>query len=251
MAQQLAVVVHTCDAPAYQRLWNGFFYCWRKYQPKPWPKIYFMNEELPPYEHIDARLWNSNNPRLHWLPTGRGEWSTRLIEGLNLVPEKYVLYMQEDFWLRQYLSMHDIERMISCLQIYGGQAVRIMGSGERLMDSLHPLQRTETLRRFRIDSPYFFGHASTVWLKSHLRDCLSLDETPWMNCWQGNERCKRMDPEPVHFHFPFEWYHEVHDNVKRTAAWSKADGDRSLPGELSSYGQKILKEMNDGMGRHN
>ena len=77
--------------------------------------------------------------------------------------------------------------------------------------------------------------------------CLAPGENPWINCVNGNERCKKMDPPPVHFHYPFEWYNAVHVNVKRTMTkeeWRKTDMDRSLPGRINAYGQYIIKEMN-------
>jgi hypothetical protein len=174
-------------------------------------------------------------------PTGKGEWSDRLIRGLVNIPEPYVLYMQEDFWLKRTLNDVQLETMMYYAK--QGHATRIMGKGKKLTETLHPHEPPNLLRRFKIDSPYFFGHAATIWYKPHLMACLGPGEDPWRNCYEGNERCKCMHPEPVHYHYPFEWYEEVHNNVKRTPAWKDANGDRSLPGEISQYGLDIIKEM--------
>lgn len=245
--KNLAVVLHTCDA--YERLWKGWAYCWNKFQAgtelDACPR-YFVTEEKPLPRPLRGRMHNIN--------TGKGEWSDRLLRALVNIPESYVLYMQEDFWLKDTIMDQMLEIMMKHAKC--GDAVRIMGSGKRLVETLENPGKPrlgvnflgnrvegEDLCRFRIDSPYFFGHAATIWYKPHLIRCLAPGENPWMNCWQGNERCKRMDPRPVHFHYPFEWYEEVHNNVKRTPAWKNAGGDRSLPGELSAYGHQILKEM--------
>ena len=114
------------------------------------------------------------------------------------------------------------------------------------MDSMAPPRMEEPFRRFGIQSPYFFGHAATVWYKHHLMRCLGPGENPWKNCYYGNERCKTFKPAPIHLHYPFEWYQAVHNNVKRTPAWKDANGDRSLPGEISAYGKEIMKELKHG-----
>lgn len=236
--KDLAIILHTCDA--YERLWNGWAYCWKKFQKGTLLntcKIYFMNEtrKLP---HSMFSL------RTQYAPTGPGEWSDRLIRGLVNIPEPYVLYMQEDFWLDKTLQDFTLNQIM--YYIRQGHAVRIMGKGKRLMESLQPPRPPELLQRFAHKSPYFFGHAATVWYKPHLMRCLGPGENPWWNCHEGNMRCWAMNPQPVHYHYPFEWYQEVHNNVKRTPAWKDAKGDRSLPGTISTYGRQILKEMQDG-----
>lgn len=245
MTKDLAIVLHTCDA--YERLWEGFFYCWKKFQTNTEldrSNFYFMNEDVSPHATIPDRYWSSGNIQQIWKPTGKGEWSNRLIRGLVNIREPYVLYMQEDFWLQT--TLHDLELKLLMKYARQGEAVRIMGSGKRLVESLAPPVRGENLRRFAHKSPYFFGHAATIWYRPHLMRCLGPGENPWINCCKGNERCWAMNPQPVHYHYPFEWYQEVHNNVKRTKHWKYANGDRSLPGEYSVYGKRILKEMQSG-----
>jgi hypothetical protein len=250
--KDLAVVLHTCDA--YERLWPGWLYCWKKFQTGTdlWnTKLYFVNEEkMPP----NLSIYTYDLPSLaKWRPTGKGEWSDRLLKALSNIPEPYILYMQEDFWLKDRLSNSALRLIMD--YISHGDAVRIMGCGSKLMKTLHPPQpafkstslgirvKKEALRRFYLDSPYFFGHAATIWYKPHLIKCLGPGENPWINCARGNERCKLMEPPPIHYHYPFEWYEAVHANVKRIPAWKDAKGDRSLPGRLTSYGMHILQEM--------
>jgi hypothetical protein len=233
--KDLAVILHTCDA--YERLWDGWWYCWKKFQKNTdldKVPLYFMNECISP-----SRADYLSD--VEWRPTGVGEWSDRLIRGLANIPEPYVLYMQEDFWLDKTLTDTQLQEIMDW--VTQGEAVRIMGEGKRLVESLLPPIKYEPLRRFAHRSPYFFGHAATVWYKHHLMRCLGPGEDPWRNCHEGNLRCWAMQPQPVHYHYPFEWYQEVHNNVKRTQAWKYANGDRSLPGEISTYGQRILKEM--------
>lgn len=233
--KDLAIVLHTCDA--YEFLLQGWAHCWNKFQKHTsldHSPLYFLNEEKPvPPEMIETKCIPT--------PTGKGEWSDRLIRGLVNIPEPYVLYMQEDFWLKDVLTDFILEILMYWAQ--EGDAVRIMGSGEKLINSLAPPTMGEPLQRFAHKSPYFFGHAATIWYKPHLMSCLGPGEDPWRNCHEGNLRCWNKVPLPIHYHYPFEWYHEVHNNVKRTKHWKYANGDRSLPGELSWYGDRILKEI--------
>lgn len=242
--KDLAVVLHTCDA--YERLWSGWWYCWKKFQKDTLlnhfeTPLYFLNEEKAPilepawsYEECDAQF--------RWRPTGTGEWSDRLIKGLTDIPEPYVLYMQEDFWLRDTLTDPMLETMMYYAE--SGQAVKIMGSSRKLLDTLHRHKQPELLRQFKIDSPYFFSHSPTIWYKPHLMACLGPGESPWRNETSGNERCKRMIPLPVHYHYPFSWVNGVHKNVWRTFTEKpKVLPDRKEPGLINAYGRQIIKEM--------
>lgn len=238
--KDLAVVLHTCDA--YERLWKGWAFCWRKFQGGTDlydSRLYFMNEKKP----IPLSLFRQGSQVIPY-PTGKGEWSDRLIKGLTNIPEPYVLYMQEDFWLRDTISDGILNELMVEISQRPAHAVKIMGHTPRLAATLQPTMKGEKFQRFKIDSPYFFSHSPTIWYRPHLMACLGPNESPWRNETTGNERCKRMIPLPIHYHYPFSWVNGVHKNVWRTfTKRPKVLPDRKEPGLINAYGRQIIKEM--------
>jgi hypothetical protein len=232
----IAIIMHTCDD--YERLWPGFAWCWLRYFP--WiinaPRLYFVNEEKPMPDEFKAAA------AIH-LPTGPGAWSTRLLKALDQLPHSYILYMQEDFWLKNSgIYAGNIWVLANYLWVKKHQAIRIMGGGPRLLRTLESKRTREAFQRFKLTSPYFFGHAATLWDKEHFMRCLAPGENPWKNCANGTKRCLTMNPRPVHYHYPLVWYHAVHANAKHQQGWKVGDS-KTAPGKLSPYGNEIEDQI--------
>lgn len=107
----IGILVHSFDG--YRRYWPGFLYFYRKHYAEKtsshrrWP-LYFATEQKTPSKDIV--------PFRH-IQTGEGSWGYRLRKALEVIPQSYVLYMQEDMWLNGTLSHSRLEeawgRMIS------------------------------------------------------------------------------------------------------------------------------------------
>jgi hypothetical protein len=83
----ISLILHTCDK--YEFCWQGFLDYFNKYFRIDIPK-YFCNEE----KQLSNHTW-------YQFRSGNGEWSDRLKIILGAIPTKYVIYMQEDFWLQK------------------------------------------------------------------------------------------------------------------------------------------------------
>ena len=93
---RVSVLLHTCDA--YARFWTGWSRRYQRYWPGAelcWP-LHFANEVAAVRTHV-LRTCDGVTPT--HLPTGTGEFSSRLRHALLALRTPLVLHMQEDMWL--------------------------------------------------------------------------------------------------------------------------------------------------------
>jgi hypothetical protein len=159
----IPVVLHTCDK--YKQFWNPWFYCFKKHVKPPF-KIYFLSEEEDP-DFIDEVIV---------IKTGKGEWGERLIRGLNLIPESYIYYMQEDFWACKPI---DLSIFLEPFIKYGMDALRI--SNESYLYTLENLKGEPELFKFSQNSKYLMTHQFSLWDKSYFMKFINPNDNPWKN----------------------------------------------------------------------
>lgn len=95
--KDIALVVMSCDA--YEDVANEFFKLFENYVTWWNSNIYYINETK------DKQYKNVTT-----ISTGRGkEWTDRLKYALELIPEKYILYMQEDYLIGKKVDKEDFE----------------------------------------------------------------------------------------------------------------------------------------------
>src|SRR5476651_787877 len=98
---EIALIVHACDR--YQLLYQGFEYFFKR----NWPfyevdiKYYFLTEEADYQSDLFTNI-----------KTGKGEWSDRLLNGLNQIPQTYIIYFQEDMWLSRPVVAETVTKII-------------------------------------------------------------------------------------------------------------------------------------------
>ncbi len=95
-SESVSLLLHTCDA--YARFWAGWARRFHRHWPSSelcWP-LHFANEVATPAAHV---LQGGSSLTLAHLPTGSGEFSSRLRRALLKLRTPLVLYMQEDMWL--------------------------------------------------------------------------------------------------------------------------------------------------------
>src|SRR3990172_4480560 len=169
-----AILIHTFDG--YKWCWPYFYHCFKQHCAPlfQWP-IYFCNET----ETVTFK-------GMKQIKTGHGAWSTRLQHALDHIPERDIIYMQEDF-----LITHcNIEALVSAYNIHLSEEcnitklatnheffVRLLGMN--VIDGL-PLYKQPT------KSPYIMSHQpiaifQRTWLSSTLSEPMdaSQHELQW------------------------------------------------------------------------
>ena len=218
--------VHTCDD--YQQFWNGWHVSYEKFWPKEldW-NVYFVNEEIDcPYNDVtqiktfkSKKEWieetrevdSQGNP----LPT-KGSmkqfdhgWSDRLIMALDNIEEEYLLYVQEDMWLK-HLVDHDLfhnafrfaERTdINVLRL---TRLNILSSDKTFLHKTNYFVNDHRLLKIDKKAGYLMNHQPAIWKKSFLQEVLIYGESFRDNEFEGTERIRQYD-DPKIYHLNHDW----------------------------------------------
>lgn len=189
--KSLAVVIQTCDK--YSFCWEGWNYYFQKY----WDfsnncKVYFLNEEK-----------EINFPSIIHAPTGKGEWSDRLRKGLESIPEQYILYMQEDFWLSMSIDILHYFRLFKHLSM---DALRIGKDNKKFFLYKTFYAKNIPLNKFSKRSRFLLCHQACIWDKNFFLSCLEKNENPWINEFAGTKRIRSRKETVNIFFTPLKWY---------------------------------------------
>ena len=175
-----AVLVHACDR--YELLYKGFDYFFQKYWDFNIPcQYYFATEDL-----------KINLERFENIQSGRGEWSTRLAFLLDKIDADYIIYFQEDMWLKEPVSAAFFNELFETAQKNDWQQVKLHTSPE--YKTLPTTQFISGLNLAELDkkvSGYLMSHQITLWQKDFLLQQLQKPEHPWRNERRGTERLRK------------------------------------------------------------
>lgn len=193
LRSDLAVVIHTCDA--YMFLWEAWYYYWQKHWNVTDIPVYFMNETY---------LWEK--PGLQQQRTGCGEWSDRLISGLNAIKENYIFYFQEDFWLTENFNNERLDDLLIKFNNHKMRALRICNDSAQFKTVN---TGDERLKQFRRNSKYLVNHQASIWNKDFFIDCMAPGESPWQNEVEGTKRLHETGNTDGIYLYDCKWYEAV------------------------------------------
>jgi len=180
------IILHTCDA--YKKFWNPWFYFCKKFIKSP--RIYFLCEEILPDFASEVTC----------IKTGKGEWGARLLRGLEQIPEKYIFYMQEDFWP---CKPKDLSIYKEYIANYSMDALRIT-NGSYLYSLEHV---DDTLFKFTQNSQYLMTHQFSLWNKAFLTKNINKDHNPWLSEIEQSKIIAR-NPHSIYM-IQDDWYNAV------------------------------------------
>ena len=168
---EMAILVNSSDG--FRDCWYPFFHLLETH----WPHCRFplyLNVEEATYEHPSLKVHCLNHPRL---PSGENvPWSDRLIESLQAIPERYVMYMQEDYFLDAPVRDDLVE---DCLRIVAEEAVgcvHLTGFGSQ--GGAKTAERPYLVDVPRI-SRYRTSTQAAIWDKDVLLSYVRRQETVW------------------------------------------------------------------------
>ena len=111
----LSLLIHTCDD--YQRFWPGMLFSLDfNWDFKSIP-VYWASEEILIHNHefTCRELPYKPNSGIKQILTGKTDkngFSTRMINALNQIDTKWVIYMQEDMWLLSKIPNETISKLL-------------------------------------------------------------------------------------------------------------------------------------------
>lgn len=172
MRGQLTVFVNTSDG--FEDCWSPFLTLWKKYGGALAELPVALNSEYKEWSHpgLDVQPCRSTQGIDRRLP-----WSECMIRGLDTLKTPYLLYMQEDYFLKSPALVDVVERAVAQLAAPGGPAVvylnhlgpqwpHAQGGGEDFI----PVPR---------QARYLLSTQAAVWRVDALRALTC----PWENGW--------------------------------------------------------------------
>ena len=187
MKNNYSILINTTDS--FEDCWLPFFTLFKKYWPEYNGKIY-LNTETKIYIHKGLNIISIQNNKN--TPNNKVTWSECLIRALQVIEEKMILYMQEDYFLNDFVKDDIVEKYvelmlnnpkIDCIHLTdaGGQLGKISIYDDKLEHLISP-QR------------YLTNCQAALWNKNTL---LSLIR-PYENAWQfeefGSKRAAKLKP---------------------------------------------------------
>jgi hypothetical protein len=208
---KLSFLVHTCDK--YSKLWNGWGHYFKKHWSFDHPcDYYFVNETAKcPFD------WMKH------IPTGSGEFTTRLLFAIDMIRPEFLFYIQEDMWLTRDVNFSDcysrfINNKYDFLKI-------IKPTGLKYCEP--SAQEELGIFRFKRGCQYLFSHDPGFWKESIYRTTFDVPESPWKHEPNGTRRLWEYYSQPnvdlLAFAYPLDFFH----NVYHHGSWRDAKA-RSL-----------------------
>lgn len=173
----LAIIVMSCDA--FEDVWQAFFTLFDRYWADcPFPK-YFCTDTKPAKQtgFIDIT------------PGKNLAWSYRLQYALQEIPQKYVLFLQEEFLL---LKPADSKRVIEYLALLQKENAATL----RIFPSPAPQSSYKDYTNIGLiepDAPYRVSCQAAIWDKEVLlSEVIKADENIWQFELEGSKRSKNI-----------------------------------------------------------
>jgi hypothetical protein len=207
----LSLLVHTCDS--YEKFWNGMFYTLDFYWDYDCIPVYFANEEKPMSDIIINCKETPYRPdtRIKQILTGKTDkngFSTRFIEAVKQIPTKYVLYIQEDMWLKRKLDDGLLDDLIKFMDETNADSVRLHAKlwyyKSYLMEPTDYFVKGQ--RMLKNIGGDILSHNATIWRKDYILKHQLPDEDPWTNEKEGSKRMSLDNNSNNNYHYNIHWY---------------------------------------------
>lgn len=174
-----SILVNSCDE--YKDAWPMFFYILKKTWNGKLPEVY-LNTESENYadNSIDVHVLNSKS--IHW-----GE---RLLEAVEKIDSKYILFMLEDFYYEKPIKVSEIERCIKLLDVNSNVlSIQLVPAGKMATSDCEQMEEVASgIVRRNIKDAYTIIAGPTLWRKTELLKLTKAKDTPWE--WEAFGSCR-------------------------------------------------------------
>jgi hypothetical protein len=177
----LTIFVNTSDS--FNDCWEPFFKLFKLYWPNcPYPIV--LNTEMKDYSYEDLNITCTKVARGE---SGKLTWSECLIRALDTIDSKYILYLQEDYFLESpvksdllTLLIEEMETKPICSIVLSG------GVGPWNLIGSPLICEVSKFAKWRLSLQ------AGLWKKNVLRALLRRHETPWQLESYGSFRSRRI-----------------------------------------------------------
>jgi hypothetical protein len=107
---KFSILINSTDS--FDDCWFPFFTLFKKYWPE-YTGIIYLNTETKSYSHEGLNIISIQNNKN--TPNKRITWSECLIKCLNVIDDDIILYMQEDYFLKDFVKNDIVENFVKLM----------------------------------------------------------------------------------------------------------------------------------------
>jgi hypothetical protein len=174
MLDSLSVFVNSSDG--FRDCWQPFFDLYSRYGGTLLQAPLYLNTEKAEYTYpginiIPTRVWPDSE-------AVRPSWSECLLRGLNTVQTPYMLYMQEDYFLRSPLSTAVLAKALDIL--HNDSSVGVIYLNKFGPQFLHARPFADGFVEILRPARYLVSMQAAIWRKDFLGSLVCAWENGWM-----------------------------------------------------------------------
>ncbi len=181
----LAVFVNTCDA--FQDCWVPFFKLFETYGG--------VLRDLPVYLNTERACFNWDSGKIYSTKVWRTDeevlppWSERLLRGLDTVKEDYILYVQEDYFLKRTVRAEMIQEALAIVANVPDASIVYLSSQGPSVEMSSPY--SQNFLEIHPRARYLISTQAAIWDKNFLSSVIRNWENVWMFEKFGSLRARR------------------------------------------------------------
>jgi hypothetical protein len=185
-SNQVTILVNSTDS--FRDCWNPFFKLFKNYWSNCPYKI-VLNTDTKTFSYPGLNIESSQVSIER--PEQRLSWSDCLIRCLDKIESKYILYLQEDYFLNTPVDTEMLDRFLTIMKEEDYSHIRIMelgGSEPYEKETKYPL-----LWKLPQKANYRIGLQAGLWKTERLRFYLQPGESGWQFERAGTLRAKKVE----------------------------------------------------------
>lgn len=186
MSKHFSILINTTDS--FEDCWLPFFTLFKKYWPNYEGKIY-LNTETKVFTYPGLNIISVQNNLA--TPEIRITWSECLIRALNSIDSEVILYMQEDYFLKDFVKNDLVEKYVQMMLHNDIDCIHLTDQG--LLNDKKS-NKYEGLYTVLPKQRYLISCQTALWKK----ESLLLFLRPYENAWQfeefGSQRAAILKP---------------------------------------------------------
>lgn len=187
MKHEYSILINTTDS--FEDCWMPFFTLFKKYWPDYEGKIYLNTETkefIYPGLNIVSVKNNSNNPEQ------RITWSECLIRALNGIDNEVILYIQEDYFLKDFVKNDLVEKYVQMM--HNNSEMDCIHLTDQGLINDKKSEKYEGLYTVLAKQRYLISCQTALWKKESMLSFLRTYENAWQFEEFGSQRAAIIKP---------------------------------------------------------
>lgn len=185
MANNYSILINTCDN--FEDCWIPFFKLFSIYWPDYKGKIY-LNTEYKDFNYQGLDIVCTKVCEVNNFPKNkRATWSQCLKWALEQIDTDIVLYMQEDYFLKDIVKNNIINNFVDLMIVEKDiECIHLTDQGVK------PLSLTKYLNLYDLDNSYIaiISCQVAIWRKELMKSHIRIHESAWNFEWWGTKRIR-------------------------------------------------------------